>query len=405
MPPGKSQREQTENELATLEASYSGWIGGTGIARYRSGTPGFDRLIDIEAPIEASAVLGKTVRATVVPRPVFLNSGVVNTTGFQSSTGTIPVLGTLSGNAAVAPAQQFSSGVGGEFQLTTTNFGIAAGYTPYSFLVSNITARAQWRPFGGHITLFGDRDSVKDTQLSYAGLRDPGTISSVFEGNIWGGVISTTGGLRVDVGGEKSGLYLSGDGGTIEGYHVLDNKKYEGTIGAYFQAHRWPGYGTLNVGGNFFAMHYDQNERGTTYGQGGYFSPNVYFLASIPLTYTGFYKNDFHYSINGSLGVQTFQEASAPYYPLDQPLQLGAGNTCYPQNSDTGFNYGLNAEGSYRIADHWYAGGFAMANNSRNYNTVSGGFFVRYLFKQQVPTEDYPTGLFPTSGFRPLRVP
>ncbi len=405
VPAGKSQREQTEMELATLEASYSGWIGGTGVARYRSGTSGFDRLIDIEAPVEASAVLGKTVRATVVPRPVFLNSGLIDTNAFQNATGTVPVLGTLSGSAAVAPAQQFSSGVGGEFQLTTTNFGIAAGYTPYSFLVSNITARAQWRPFGGHITLFGDRDSVKDTQLSYAGLRDPGTISNVFEGNIWGGVISTTGGLRLDVGGEKSGLYLSGDGGTIEGYHVLDNKKYEGTMGAYFRVHRWPGYGTLNVGGNFFAMHYDQNERGMTYGQGGYFSPNVYFLASVPLTYTGYYKSDFHYSVNGSIGVQTFQEASAPYYPLDLPLQLGSGNTYYSQNSDTGFNYSLNSEASYRIADHWYIGGFATANNSRNYNTVNGGFFVRYLFKQQVPTEDYPTGLFPLSGFRPLRVP
>ncbi len=405
VPAGKSQREQTELELATLEASYSGWIGGTGVARYRSGTPGFDRLIDIEAPIEASAVLGKTVRATVVPRPVFLNSGVIDTAGFQNNTGTIPILGTLSGNATVAPAQQFSSGIGGEFQLTTTNLGVAAGYTPYNFLVSNITARAQWRPFGGHITLFGDRDSVKDTQLSYAGLRDPGSISNVFAGNIWGGVISTTGGLRIDVGGEKSGLYISGDGGVIEGYHVLDNKKYEGTMGAYFRAHRWPGYGTLNVGGNFFAMHYDQNERGMTYGQGGYFSPNVYFLASVPVTYTGYYKSDFHYSINGSVGVQTFQEASAPYYPLDQPLQLGAGNAYYGQNSSTGLNYGLNAEGSYRIADHWYVGGFASANNSRNYNTVNGGFFVRYLFKQQVSTEDYPTGLFPVSGFRPLRVP
>ena len=405
VPSGKSQREQTEMELANLEASYSGWLGGTGVARYRSGTPGLDRLIDIEAPVEASAVLGKTVRATIVPRPVFLNSGVFNTAAYQNATGTIPILGTLSGSALAAPAQQFSSGVGGEIQLTTTNLGIAAGYTPYSFLVSNITARAQWRPFGGHVTLFGDRDSVKDTQLSYAGLRDPGSISNVFAGNIWGGVISTTGGLRVDVGGEKSGLYLSGDGGTIEGYHVLDNKKYEGTMGAYFRVHQWPGYGTLNVGGNFFAMHYDQNERGLTYGQGGYFSPNVYFLASVPLTYTGYYKSDFHYSINGSVGVQTFQEASAPYYPLDLPLQVLSGNAYYGQNSDTGLNYSLNTEGSYRIADHWYVGGFASANNSRNYNTVNGGFFVRYLFKQQVPSEDYPTGLFPVSGFRPLRVP
>ena len=81
---------------------------------------------------------------------------------------------------------------------------------------------------------------VKDTQLSYAGLRDPGSVTHVYSGNIWGGVISTTGGARIDVGGEKSGLYISADGGTLTGYHVLDNKKYEGLMGAYFRVPAGP---------------------------------------------------------------------------------------------------------------------------------------------------------------------
>ncbi len=403
VPVPKTEREQTEQELASLEASYSGWIGGTGSARYRSGSPGFDRLVDIEAPVEASAVLGKSVRATVIPRPVFLNSGVVDPTLYANSTGIIPILGTTPGNVTTPPAQQFASGIGGEVQLTTTNIGLAAGYTPYSFLVANLTARAQWRI--GHITLFGDRDSVKDTQLSYAGIRDPGSISGLYDGNIWGGVISTTGGARLDVGSEKSGFFVSGDGGPVTGYHVLQNKKEEGSMGAYFRVHNWPGYGKLNVGGNFYGLHYDHNERGLTYGQGGYFSPNVYFLVSVPFTYTGSPSPEFHYTVIGSVGVQTFQENSAAYYPLDRAIQIGSQNPYYPLNSDTGLNYSLNAEGSYRIADHWYIGGFGSANNSRNYNTVNGGFYVRYLFRQQVLDDNAPTGLFPVSGFRPLRVP
>ncbi len=399
-----SQREQTEHDLASLEASYSAWIGGAGSARYRSGTPGFDRLIDIEAPVEASAVLGKSLRVTVVPRPVFLNSGAVSANSFASLVGPVPILGTLPGNALTAPAQQFSSGIGGELQLTSTHLSVAAGYTPYNFLVSNITARAQVH-LGPHFTLFGDRDSVKDTQLSYAGLRDPGSVTNVFSGNIWGGVISTLGGARLEVGNEKSGLYISGDGGTVTGFHVLDNKKYEGLMGAYFRVARWPGYGALNVGGNLYAMHYDHNERGMTYGLGGYFSPNVYFLASVPITYNGYYKSDFHYTINGAVGVQTFQEDAQAYFPLDRPLQTGFNNAQYSLNSNTGLNYALDSEGSYRIVDHWYVGAFVSANNTNNYQTANGGFFVRYLFKPQQPTEDYPTGLFPVNGFRALRVP
>ena len=130
---------------------------------------------------------------------------------------------------------------------------------------------------------------MKDTQLSYAGLRDPGTVSPVYDGNIWGGVIATGGGVRLDIGNEKSGLYVSGGGSDLTGYHVLENRKYEGTMGAYFRAKQWPGYGNLNIGTSFFGMHYDHNERGMTYGQGGYFSPAVYFLAAVPITYTGYF--------------------------------------------------------------------------------------------------------------------
>jgi cellulose synthase operon protein C len=362
-------------------------------------------LTDLESPFEVSGVMGKTLRATVVPVAVFLNSGTVDTASFQNSTGVIPVLGTLSGAAAVTPPQQFASGIGGEFQLTTQNIGAAVGYTPYGFLVTNVTARGQWRPFGGHFTFFGDRDSVKDTQLSYAGLRDPGSASAVYEGNIWGGVIATGGGVRVDMGNERAGLYISGDGADLTGYHVLENHKYEGIMGAYFRVKNWPEYGSLNIGASFFGMHYQYNERGMTYGQGGYFSPNVYFLAGLPVAFNGHYKRDFHYTINGSVGIQTFQEAKAPYYPLDLFLETGSGNATYAQNSNTGLNYSIVSEGSYRIADHWYVGGFINGNNTNNYNTVSGGFFVRYLFKPQPSVEGGTTGLFPTSGFRPLRVP
>ena len=403
--PPLTLREQTELDLATLEGSYSGWLGGTAYARYRSGTVGFDRLTDLEASFEASVVAAKTARFTVVARPVFLSSGTINSAALQAQTGVIPVLGTLPGNALVTPPQQNASGIGGELQMSTANLGLAVGYTPYEFPVSNITARGTWRPGGGHFSIFGDRDSVKETQLSYAGLRDPGSATPFFPGNIWGGVVSTGGGARFDLGNERSGFYLSADGASLTGYHVLDNSKFEGTTGAYFRVKVFPEYGSLNVGATIFGMHYSHNELGLTYGQGGYFSPQAYFLAAVPVSFTGHYKTDFHYVVAGSIGVQTFQSDSAPYYPLDRGTQTDSGNPYYPAFSNTGFNYSINSEGSYRIADHWYAGGFVTGNNTNNYNTISGGFFIRYLFKPQYANDGYPTGLFPIEGFRPLRVP
>ncbi len=395
-PVALTPRQQAEQDLASLEASYSGWLGGTGIARYRSGAPGLDRLTDLEAPFEVSGVLGKSLRATIIPRAVFLNSGINDGTSGQRL-GTLP--------AGAASGQQLASGVGGELQLTTANFGVAAGYTPYEFLVSNITARFRWKIAGGPITIYGNRQPVEETQLSYAGLRDPGSASNIYSGNIWGGVISTGGGVRADFGNERAGFFVSGDGAQLTGYHVLDNTMFEGNMGAYFLVHSFPGYGNLQIGANFFGEHYKYNELGFTYGQGGYFSPEAYFLASVPITFTGHYKTDWHYLVSGGIGVQAFQEDNAPYFPLDVPLQTANSNPFTPITTDAGFNYNINGEGSYRIADHWYTGAFLTGNNTNNYNTVTGGFFIRYLFRSQVPTVDYPTGLFPYEGFRPLRVP
>ncbi len=413
-----TERQQTERDLESLESSYSGWLGGTASARYRSGTLGLDRLTDLETTVEASATLANHIRLSVVPRAVFLNSGVLNVGAYTGATTNVPVLGSFPLNAATAPPQQVTNGVGGEFQVAGRNFAAAVGYTPYEFLVQNYTGRILFKPTS-HITLYGNRDAVTETQLSYAGLRDPNSAGGATAGSIWGGVISTGGGVRFDLGDERAGFYITADGADLTGYHVLENNKFEGSLGAYFLAHSFPGVGRINVGASLFGMHFASNERGLSYGLGGYFSPDAYFLATVPVTFTGRYRNNLHYTLAGSVGVQTFQEASQSFFPLDRGLQTSydttfgctvaqiAAQTCgySPVNSNTGANYGFNSEAAYRITEHWYAGGFLSANNTNNYNTVTGGFFVRYLFRPQFGTDDYPTGLFPVEGFRPLRVP
>ena len=417
--PPLTQRQQEELDLAQLEASYSGWAGGNAFVRTRSGDPGVNRLYDFELPFEASFVAGKTARFTIIPTGVFLNSGTVDATRY--TTGFVPYLGSLSAAATNTPSPQYSSGVGGEIQMTTQNFGLAVGYTPYEFLVSNITGRFRYRPAGGPISFYAERQPVKDTQLSYAGLRDPGSIGFSNTGNIWGGVIATGGGVRLDVGNERAGLYGSADYATLTGFHTLENRRIEGTGGAYFRVHTFPGVGTLNVGGSLFAAHFDHNERATSYGLGGYFSPEVYILGSVPVTFTGHAGNAFHYVVQAAAGVQTFQENNDPYFPLpeDAALQTAALQSCsvlslqqrncatayQPVNTGTGANFSITGEASYRITDHWYAGGALEANNTNNYTLVQPTIFLRYLFKSQYPTDDYPTGIFPTNGLRALRVP
>lgn len=412
-------RQQVEQQLASLEGSYSGWLGATGIGRYRSGTQGLDRLNDFEAPVEASIAAGRAVRLTAVALPVFLSSGTLNPSSFSASN--VPYLGTLAANTANLAGQQYANGIGGQLQLTAKDVGVAIGYTPYNFPVRNLMGSFRWRPLGGAFSLSAGREPVKDTQLSYAGLHDPGASTSTSLGPVWGGVIATTGGARLDFGGGASSFYLAGDGGVLTGRHVLNNSRFGGATGATFRVVNWPGRGSLTMGGALSGMRYIRNEVGLTYGQGGYFSPEYYFLASAPVTLRGSYKSNFHYVVSGALGFQTFQQDAALFYPLDPALQssfvashgglcIGAQAASYncgesPRTVTTGFNYEVNAEASYRLREHWYGGWFFSGNNTKNYNNLSGGFFFRYAFRAQHPVEGYPTGLFPVEGIRPLQIP
>jgi hypothetical protein len=209
-----------------------------------------------------------------------------------------------------------------------------------------------------------------------------------------------------------------------------------------------PDTADLTIGANFFAMHYAHNLRFFTYGQGGYFSPDVYFLANVPFTINGQYGRNLHYTVAGAFGLQAFQEDASLYYPTHKYIAVAASaiastslntasnvgrpilparpinpftpgapvpptppippvfnNPSYPSQSVVGGNYDIHAELADHVIDRWYIGGFLSLNNTRDYASQTVGFFIRYMARPQDVTEVGPTGLFPYQGFRPLLVP
>ncbi len=226
-------RQQVEIQLNKIEGGYSPWYGGTGFLNHRSGTAGFDALTALHAPFEASAmVFGTAARLTVISDPTFLDSGSAILSPILPG-GVVERLGTAPENAVLN--QQNAAGIGGEVQVATPNFAASAGYSPYGFLVSNVIARARWKPANGPFTFIFDRDSVKDSQLSYAGLHDPGSAGPGFEGNIWGGVVATGGEAQFSHTDGNSGFYVSAGGQYLNGVHVETNNRIDGDAGAYWQ--------------------------------------------------------------------------------------------------------------------------------------------------------------------------
>jgi tetratricopeptide (TPR) repeat protein len=409
-----SPRDEAEMQLRSIESSYSPWMGGSGLLNYRSGDLGYDHLTALESPFEASVAMGYNARLTIVAKPVFLDSGQADGTsvitvleGSTAGNSLVPIpqpLGTDSNTSSTVtggsvPAQQNAVGIGGEVQLAFPHLALAGGYTPTGFLVSTFTARAYFKPGNGPFTFNFSRDSVKDTQLSYAGMRDPGSASLSYPGNIWGGVVANQGSAQYSKGDAESGFYIGGGGQYLTGYNVVTNTRIDGSGGAYWRLKTVPEYGNLSIGVNFFGMHYAQNEGAFTWRNGGYFSPQAYFLANVPFTWAAHSGTKWHYNILGSLGVQAFQQDQTPLFP-------GSAATVYlPAKTSVGPNYDLRSQAAYQIGPHWFAGGFFSANNSRNYSAATAGFYVRFLFREQPSTVTAPTGIFPTDGLRPFSVP
>ena len=375
--------QQAQAELEGLASRYSSWLGGGTQLGSRSGQPGFDQLTRLEADFESSAVLGESARLTVRALPVLLSAGAPDgTSNYNFGTSGAPLIGQT----------HFQSGVGGEVQLATRVVDGSLGFSPNTFYVSHILGSVSVHPTNFPLNFRVYRDQVKETMLSYAGEKDPIT------GQIWGGVVATGAEGGLSLGSAKSGFYLDGGAASLTGVNVNRNSRIYGSTGAYWTVYSNP-YGTLKMGANLTGLHYAQNQRYFTFGQGGYFSPDSYVLLNAPFTWESNPMNHVTYRINGSLGVQSFYEATA------FPGSTIATDTTPTAQSNLAANYNLDANVAYRFDEHWYVGGFVGVNNAHDYQDRIAGIAVKYMQRPQVEVEGGATGLFDEHAIRPLIVP
>jgi hypothetical protein len=239
----------------------------------------------------------------------------------------------------------------------------------------------RFRPANGPLTITISREPLKDTMLSYAGVRDP------VSDQVFGGVVANSANARFDFGNENSGYYVGGGYQQLQGVHVEGNKRYDGLIGGYRRI-LTRAEGDLNIGIFGLGLHYDNNLRYFTYGQGGYFSPQRYFLVGVPVTWRGVWQRRLQYSISGSVGPQSFREDASPYFPTDALLQ-GRNGSYYSALSSTGLNYNAEFKLLYQFNPNWFLGGVLNVNNARNYTSQSLSFFLRYSPKARTVGSDY----------------
>ena len=371
-----------DRSIEQVAADVAPRLDGSLVFRGRSGDAGVGQLFDLEAPLEASFSPAGYGRLKVQVTPTALFSGQISRSDEA-----------LFGNNALAPAgttfrksrDQNAYGTGLDVGYAYDFVSADVGSSPIGFKESQVIGGIEFAPrFSNELTLrvLGERRSVTDSLLSFAGQRDPLT------GQNWGGVTRNRGHLQLE-GTVGDVTYYAGAGaGVLVGDNVKSNTEVEAGAGFSLPVYTTPTQ-EVRVGMDLVYFAFDRNLNNFTFGSGGYFSPQQFFAALFPVNYKEQVTPDLSYSVGGSVGVQTFRAKSALVFPNDPDRQsalnqLASANSSIPTRiagfSDTGVAGGAHADIDYRLTNNLHIGARAGFDKSGNFTEGTGLVYARYVF-------------------------
>jgi tetratricopeptide (TPR) repeat protein len=382
-----------EQELADIQQARSPLVTVGTTMRQHSGQAGLSKLVDVESPVTVQFPVGEgEARGFVQATPVTLRSGQpANTDQAAGRFGGGPAA-MQAGNSA---GNQRASGVGVAVGYESNGIKVDVGSTPVGFRQQNVVGGVRLNDVVENedsrfsYGIDASRRAVTDSVVSFAGARDART------GQEWGGVTST--GARVSAGLDYGDYGFYGNAGwhSLEGHNVASNSRVSGTAGTYVHLIRRPDR-QLTTGFNVSGMSYDKNLGYYTYGHGGYFSPQTFMSASVPLSWSA-RQGKLSYSVKGSVGVQRIKQDSAPYFPnasLQAQAEAAAAangeSALYPGQSKTGLGYGLGMATEYQVSPQVFLGAHLGVDNARDYRQFAGGLYLRYALEPQTGPVPFP---------------
>jgi tetratricopeptide (TPR) repeat protein len=362
--------------------------------RTRSGTSGLDRLTELHGGADGSVAMpgiGGRIGARVAG--VTLDTGsIAQNIATARQFGSAPAV--LPGNNGTASAAQIAAATNTETQVSGVALGVAymrdsltidVGSTPIGFPIENYVGGVEIAPMigdGVRLRLIGERRAVTDSLLSWAGRRDPTS------GTIWGGVTRTGGRAQLEFNAGDMNFYIAGGYYTFDGDGVAENSRIE--AGAGFQFPLWSSTTQEIISGlDIVYFAYDTNLRYQTLGHGGYYSPQSFIAASIPVDWRG-RSGNFYWRLGGSLGVSAFTEDAVAIFPNNAALQQGLVTraatesgvaTTYAGQSKTGVNAGLRGDLEYMVTPQLRIGGTIRFDQAADWNEARGLLYARYRFQ------------------------
>jgi thioredoxin-like negative regulator of GroEL len=376
-----------DNRIQAIQLQVAPYIGSSTALQLRSGSAGTSELSTYAVPLEASFSPGGVGRVTLTATPTYLDAGTVPTDiGTAQTFGTTVftnLFNNLLGTNIAQPGSQTATGLGLDLGYVYKWLSLDIGSTPIGFNITNIVGGAEIAPSIGQdlvLRMTAERRAVTDSLLAYAGADDPLT-------GVWGGVTRTRVHAQLEFSPGQANFYAGGGYDWLQGHNVLSNNEVELGAGGSYPLYKTPS-DEVRVGLNLVYFGYSNNQDHFTVGYGGYFSPQNYVAAVVPVTWTA-NRGPLTYTLGGSVGLQSFTADGGPIFPTlpgaqDLVALLASVDTTiqgsYASQNVSGIVGGVNASFEYHLTPQLQVGGSAAYQKSADWNEADVMGFARYTF-------------------------
>lgn len=370
-PDAASLRAAIDRQLTRVRRRNSARVQPVLQFRYRAGVPGTIRLRETALQLTGRIPLSYYGHLELGARPVLLQSGELNLASAEDARW----FGSGQTDADAGDHLVGARGVGLTLGYRWQGLHADVGVTPLGFARTNVVGGVRYaHEFGAFRLKVGlSRRLVTDSVLAYAGLRDP------VSGEVWGGVLSHAGRLDLSYTAGELLFYSYGKGAWLVGKRVAENWMGEAGLGTWWR----PELSSLGfaLGFNSSVASYARNSFGFTLGHGGYFSPQLFLHAGIPVRIQGS-SGGLRWRAEAEPGLNAFEVRQAALFPGQPELEDRSRGPRLPptlaNRSVVGFAFDGSVSVGYALTEQMDAELGASVHTARDYTEVMGSLQLHY---------------------------
>jgi len=165
----------------------------------------------------------------------------------------------------------------------------------------------------------------------------------------------------------------------IYGEHIIENSETKAVATAIYHTASTR-YAFLDFGAVIVYDSFEKNSDLYTYGHGGYFSPQNFWLGSLLIDVGDYIDENTYYRFQGALGYQTYTVEDTEQFPL-------VPNPLYPSieegYSESGITVKTSLQLGHRINKHFSLSAGVSWEKMYGYDLLRSGIAISYYFEPQ----------------------